>query len=860
MKLSRSHAIPLLWSLLFPAVGVGVYFLIYWNWSSLPEPVLITEEVSDQPVFVAERAHSLLRQLTSKGPRVVGSSTNEVLTVNFLLDTINQIARDADPSNLVSVEVQDASGSMLYYSETYPMTSFYRDVQNVVATVRKRSDSQFSGRYLLLNSHFDTVITSSGAGDDGTMVVVMLEVLKQISRLNLDLKHGLIFLFNGCEENTLQGSHGFVTGHSLANNVSAFLNLDIASNTGREIMFQSGPNYPFLMQYYQKFAKRPYANSVGEEVFQLGLVPSGTDYEVFTQFGNWPGMDFALSSYGYLYHTKYDALSSISPGTLQHIGDNLLPIAIALAKANELNNISEHELSAATFFDYLHLFEISYDRTLTYVINCLVAVVGLILIIVTIVMMVKMEGAKLPKILLECGITLIVQTVAILLGAGVTIAIASILDAANRSMSWYTSNWLIFGLYFVPFILCLTIVPWLYIRYRKVSYLNNQGRVLLFLHSQCLIFIALLLTLTVAEIRSGYLLLFPVIFHSLSTIVNIFLKFKLNHWIYVQVIGQIIPMVYFCALSITVFTVFIPLTGRGDPGANPDFMMALFSILMSLLLFGLLIPLVVLLPKIRYFNTLLALFFLCNVIVAFTPVGFPFREATTPQRYYIFHQARRIFNADGSARLSTNNFFVYSMDRHTRRLLAQEVPIWEQSQPISDFCEQDLYCGFPFYNNRYHRYREHSFWLPAKSEPTFPEPVRLQLLEKQDISPNHRRYSFSLEGPTLMGLYVSPHQGNNLTRWSFSNSILPGGTPWRGQPVYYVNLIQAKTPSPLLFTLQIRTSSTLQPDVTTLRLNIVGNYMHHEEAHTSEFRQLIELMPPYMHTVAYPSYLESREF
>lgn len=168
------------------------------------------------------------------------------------------------------------------------------------------------------------------------------------------------------------------------------------------------------------------------------------------------------------------------------------------------------------------------------------------------------------------------------------------------------------------------------------EFLHNQGRILLFLHAQCFIYIALLVTLTVGRVRSAYLLLFPVIFHSLSTIVNMIIKFKLHIWVYIQLIGQIIPVFYFCSLTVTVFAVFIPMTGRGDASTNPDLMMALFSVLMTLLLVGLSIPLMVLLRKVRYFYILLGALFVATVILMITPIGFPFRDGTSPQRYYIF--------------------------------------------------------------------------------------------------------------------------------------------------------------------------------------------------------------------------------
>ncbi|XP_058462014.1 endoplasmic reticulum metallopeptidase 1-like [Malaya genurostris] len=861
MKLSRSHTVPLLWSILFPLFAIGVYFLVYWNWSALPDGMLVEDEIRSEPVFVAERAQRHLRVLTSQGPRIVGSSANEVFAVNFLVTTISEIISEADPSYILSVDVQEATGSYFLDYADYPITSYYRGVQNVIATIRKRNPDQFSGQYLLINAHFDSAVTSPGAGDDGTMVAVMLEILRQISRYDLDLQHGMIFLFNGCEENTMQGAHGFATGHPLAQNVSAFINLDVAANEGREIMFQSGPDFPFLMRNYRRFTKRPYANSVGEEVFQLGLVPSFTDFETLSKVGNWPGMDFALASYGYLYHTKYDAFETISLGSIQHIGDNLLPLTIGLAGAEELVNVELHREEAATFFDFLHWFKLTYSQTVAYAVNSVVAVIAVILIVLTIALMICREGIEPTKILFECGVTLIVQTLSIVVGAGVSVIIAIIVDIAGRSMTWFTSSWLLFGLYFAPFIACLTLGPGLYIRLRKVSFLHNQGRVLLFLHAQCFIYVALLVTLTIGGIRSSYLLLFPVVFYSLSTIINLFIKFKRNHWIYVHLAGQIIPLIYFCSLTVTVFAVFIPMTGHGGAGSNPDLMMALFSILMALLLVGMCAPLMTLASKIRYFYTLLGLSFVVTLIVMATPVGFPFRENTSPQRYYIFHQQSNFHHQNGTIRRTRNNFFLYPQDRHTPDYLFDAVSLWrEQAQPVEPECSQELYCGFPLYINRYNRQREYSYWMPANSSPIFPEPVQFELLERQDISSRNRTFLFSIEGPTLMGLYFSPLPGNTLRAWSFSKKIPPSGIDWNDQPVYYVNYVQAKSRSPQEFFVEIELTDETVGDGPVLLVSVVGQYMYHEQHLTEDFKTLLKQMPAFAHTVAYPNYLESWEF
>jgi hypothetical protein len=82
--------------------------------------------------------------------------------------------------------------------------------------------------------------------------------------------------------------------------------------------------------------------SQAQDVFQSGLIPSYTDFEVFRRAG-YEGLDFALFRNGYKYHTPRDSFDSVTNGTVQHFGENILQITKHLAFHPELLQFNQHE-------------------------------------------------------------------------------------------------------------------------------------------------------------------------------------------------------------------------------------------------------------------------------------------------------------------------------------------------------------------------------------------------------------------------------------------------------------------------------------------------------------------------------------
>ena len=60
--------------------------------------------------------------------------------------------------------------------------------------------------------------------------------------------------------------------------VTAFINIEAAGAGGKEVVFQTGPQHPWLAVSWARHAPYPVGNSLAQEMFQAGLIPSDTDF------------------------------------------------------------------------------------------------------------------------------------------------------------------------------------------------------------------------------------------------------------------------------------------------------------------------------------------------------------------------------------------------------------------------------------------------------------------------------------------------------------------------------------------------------------------------------------------------------
>ena len=196
---------------------------------------------------------------------------------------------------------------------------------------------------VLLAAHYDSVPAGPGASDDGVGTAVVLEIARALKSLPRN-RHSIILLIDDGEEAGLLGARAFVKTHRWAKDVRAAVNLDARGTSGPSLMFETGTANEWAVRLYANHVAHPATSSIFYTAYQR--LPNDTDFTVFKAAG-FQGLNFAFIGDPTHYHTPLDNVANVSPRSVQHHGENALPMVVTLANAN-LNNIP---LGEAVFFD-----------------------------------------------------------------------------------------------------------------------------------------------------------------------------------------------------------------------------------------------------------------------------------------------------------------------------------------------------------------------------------------------------------------------------------------------------------------------------------------------------------------------------
>ncbi|XP_058157810.1 endoplasmic reticulum metallopeptidase 1 isoform X2 [Dasypus novemcinctus] len=730
--------------------------------------------------FDARQARDYLEHITSIGPRTTGSPENEILTVHYLLEQIKLIELQSNSIHKISVDVQRPTGS---FSIDFlgGFTSYYDNITNVVVKLEPRDGAQHA---ILANCHFDSVANSPGASDDAVSCSVMLEVLHVLSTSSEALHHAVIFLFNGAEENVLQASHGFITQHPWASLIRAFINLEAAGVGGKELVFQTGPENPWLVQAYVSAAKHPFASVVAQEVFQSGIIPSDTDFRIYRDFGNIPGIDLAFIENGYIYHTKYDTADRILTDSIQRAGDNILAVLKYLATSDMLASSSKYQHGNTVFFDVLGLFVIAYPCRVGSIINYVVVMV-VVLYLGKKLLQPKRKTTNYTKdFFCGLGITLIGWFTSLV----TVLIIAVFISLIGQSLSWYNHFYVSVCLYGAASVVKIIFVHTLA---KRFYYVNASDQYLgeVFFDISLFVHCGFLITLTYRGLCSAFISAVWVAF-PLLTKLFVHKDFKEHgargKFIAFYFLGMFIPYLYALYLIWAVFEMFTPILGRSGSEIPPDVVLA--SILAG-----------------------------CTMILS-----------------SYFHITRTFHDLDGNVVKQDSGIWINGFDYTGISHITPHIP--EINDTIRAHCEETApLCGFPWYLPVHFLIRK-NWYLPAP-EVSPGDPVHFRLISKEQTPWDSIKLTFEATGPSHMSFYVRTHKGTSLSQWS-----LGSGTPVTSKGgdyfVFYSHGLQA---SAWQFWIELQVSEENPEGIVTVA--IAAHYFFGKDKRSSQLDALKEKFP-----------------
>ncbi|RZB96209.1 Endoplasmic reticulum metallopeptidase 1 isoform B [Glycine soja] len=204
------------------------------------------------------------------------------------------------------------------------------------------------------------------------------------------------------------------------------------------------------------------ANSAAQDVFPV--IPGDTDYRIFSQdYGDIPGLDIIFLLGGYFYHTSYDTVERLLPGSIQARGENLFSIIKTFTNSANIQNTykkKSSEVTASTFnderavfFDYFSWFMIFYPRWVAKILHSIPVFFFLV--------MPFTHGRSHSWSAALCDFIkgFMFHAVGIILAVGVPVAFSILrLLFSSQTMNWFAHPYLAFAM-FVPCALVGLLIP-----------------------------------------------------------------------------------------------------------------------------------------------------------------------------------------------------------------------------------------------------------------------------------------------------------------------------------------------------------------------------------------------------------------
>jgi carboxypeptidase Q len=204
-------------------------------------------------------------------------------------------------------------------------------VFNTLAEIR---GTEKPNEYVMLSAHFDSWDGASGATDNGTGSIVMMEAMRILREVYPNPKRTILLGLWGGEEQGLNGSRRFVAMHpEIVENLQALFNQD--NGTGRVINI-SGQGFIGAGAHLSRWLSQVPTEITSHIRYDFPGMPAGgsTDHAAFVCAGA-PGFNLSSHPWSYFMHTWHTNRDTYDKIVFEEIRNNAVLTAMLVYLASE---------------------------------------------------------------------------------------------------------------------------------------------------------------------------------------------------------------------------------------------------------------------------------------------------------------------------------------------------------------------------------------------------------------------------------------------------------------------------------------------------------------------------------------------
>jgi carboxypeptidase Q len=252
--------------------------------------------------------------------KIFGANTKKIPTIDIALEDYGLLYRLLESGKNPKI-------SVLTDSKELGLVPTYN-------TIAEMKGSEKPNEYVMLSAHFDSWDGGTGATDNGTGTLVMMEAMRILKKVYPNPKRTIMVGHWGSEEQGLNGSRAFVEDHpDIVKNIQALFNQD--NGTGRVVNI-NGAGFLNSYEYLGRWLSRvPAAYKQGLETRFPGMpAGGGSDNASFVAAGV-PAFGLGSNSWSYgtyTWHTNRDTYDKI---VFDDVMNNVILTAILVYMASE---------------------------------------------------------------------------------------------------------------------------------------------------------------------------------------------------------------------------------------------------------------------------------------------------------------------------------------------------------------------------------------------------------------------------------------------------------------------------------------------------------------------------------------------